>query len=45
MVFTLIQAAARTWRRLEGVSQLPKLIEGVAFTDGLAPADAENRAA
>jgi len=45
MVFTLIQAAARTWRRLKGASQLPKLIEGVAFTDGLAPVDAETRAA
>jgi transposase-like protein len=45
MVFTLIRAAARTWRRLKGASQLPKLIEGVVFTDSLAPADVETRAA
>jgi len=45
MVFTLTQAAAKTWRRLKGAAQLPKLIEGVQFTDGVALADAETRAA
>ena len=35
MVFKLIMAAAKTWRRLEGESQLPKVLEGVTFTDGV----------
>ncbi|MBK8909102.1 MAG: IS256 family transposase, partial [Rhodospirillales bacterium] len=34
MVFKLITAAARTWRKLKGSNQLPKIIEGVKFTDG-----------
>jgi len=41
MVFKLVQAAAKTWRRLKGANQLPLVIEGVTFTDGVA----ENRAA
>ena len=35
MVFKLIQAAQASWRRLDGQNQLPKLIEGVKFIDGL----------
>ena len=35
MVFKLIQAAQASWRKLDGQNQLPKLIEGVKFTDGL----------
>jgi putative transposase len=35
MVFKLIQAAQASWRRLDGQNQLPKVIEGVKFTDGL----------
>jgi hypothetical protein len=35
MVFKLIQAAQSSWRRLDGQNQLPKLIEGIKFTDGL----------
>jgi hypothetical protein len=35
MVFKLITAAARTWRRLKGENQLPKLIQGVTFRDGI----------
>jgi putative transposase len=35
MVFKLIEAAQKTWRRLDGHNQLPKLILGVKFTDGL----------
>jgi putative transposase len=35
MVFKLVMAAARTWRRLKGESQLPKVIEGVRFEDGI----------
>jgi len=45
MVFKLVQAAARTWRRLKGANQLPMVIEGVTFTDGVAKTDNSNRAA
>ena len=43
MVFKLVQAAAKTWRRLKGANQLPMVIGGVKFTDGVV--DAKNRAA
>ena len=36
MVFKLVQAAAKTWRRLKGANQLPLVIEGVTFTDSVA---------
>ncbi|WP_157764687.1 IS256 family transposase [Rhodobacter sp. CZR27] len=46
MVFTLVQAAAKTWRRLKGANHLPRVIEGVTFTDGVATTgDTESRAA
>ncbi len=46
MVFKLIHAASKTWRRLNGRNQLPKLIEGIKFTDGIAEDDvAETSAA
>jgi transposase-like protein len=45
MVFKLVQAAAKTWRRLKGAKQLPMIIEGVTFTDGVATNDSVNRAA
>jgi putative transposase len=35
MVFKLVEAAQKSWRRLDGNSQLPKLILGVKFADGL----------
>jgi transposase-like protein len=35
MVFQLVMAAARTWRRLKGENQLPKLIQGVTFKNGV----------
>ena len=35
MVFKLVEAAQRSWRRLDGHNQLPKLIQGVKFADGL----------
>jgi len=35
MVFKLICAASRTWRRLKGTNQLPKVITGVRFQDGI----------
>jgi len=36
MVFTLVRAASKKWRRLNGANQLPRVIEGVKFTDGVA---------
>ena len=35
MVFKLVMAAARTWRKLKGENQLPKVIQGVTFRDGV----------
>jgi transposase-like protein len=35
MVFKLVDGAQKTWRKLDGHNQLPKIIEGVKFTDGL----------
>ena len=35
MVFKLVEGAQRSWRRLDGHAQLPKLILGVTFSDGL----------
>src|SRR3954453_4527246 len=34
MVFKLVMAAAKSWRRLMGENQLPKVIAGVRFKDG-----------
>ena len=46
MVFTLIQAASKKWLRLNGRNQLPKVIEGITFNDGVEVIfDAESRAA
>ena len=46
MVFTLVRAASKKWRRLNGANQLPRVIEGITFTDGLESSDAvQNRAA
>ena len=45
MVFKLVQAAAKTWRRLKGANQLPLVIEGITFADGVAETDTANRAA
>ena len=46
MVFKLIMAAAKTWRRLKGENRSPKVIEGVTFKDGVAvtAADAQDAA-
>jgi len=35
LVFKLVEAAQKSWRRLDGHNQLPKLIQGVKFTDGI----------
>ena len=34
MVFKLVMAAAKGWRRLKGETQLPKVVAGVTFQDG-----------
>ena len=34
MVFKLVMAASKTWRRLKGENQLPKVVAGVTFCDG-----------
>jgi transposase-like protein len=35
MVFKLVTAAAKTWRRLKGENQLPKVVQGITFTNGV----------
>jgi putative transposase len=35
MIFKLAEAAEKSWRRLDGHNQLPKLILGVKFTNGI----------
>jgi transposase-like protein len=35
MVFKLIMAASKSWRRLQGQNQLPKVIRGVKFANGI----------
>jgi len=35
MVFKLVMAASATWRRLKGQNQLPKVISGVRFINGI----------
>src|SRR5918992_6209373 len=39
MVFKLVMAAARTRRRLKGETQLPKVIQGVTFRNGVEVTD------
>ena len=41
MVFKLIMAAAKSWRRLQGQNQLPKIVRGVKFRDGIEVANQE----
>lgn len=43
MVFKLIIAASKTWRRLKGENQLPKVIQGVKFTNGVAVTATPNK--
>ena len=35
MVFKLVDGAQKNWRKLDGHNQLPKIIQGVKFADGL----------
>lgn len=45
MVFKLVMAAAKTWRRLKGENQLPKVISGVKFVNGVESAEATSQSA
>ena len=35
MVFKLVEGAQKSWRRLDGHNQLPKLVLGVTFSNGI----------
>ena len=39
MVFKLVMAAAKTWHRLKGENQLPKVVQGVTFRNGVEVTD------
>ena len=45
MVFKLVMAAAKTWRRLKGENQLPKVIQGVTFRNGVEVTDTPEQTA
>jgi putative transposase len=45
MVFKLVMAAAKTWRRLQGENQLPKVIQGVTFRNGVEVTDTPEQTA
>ena len=45
MVFKLIIAASRTWRRLKGENRLPMVVKGVRFADGVAVSATPNQSA
>ena len=45
MVFKLVMAAQKRWQRLNGKNQLPKLIEGVRFADGMEMKDDDKQSA
>jgi putative transposase len=45
MVFKLVMAAAKTWRKLKGENQLPKVIQGVTFHNGVEVTDTPEQTA
>ena len=45
MVFKLVMTAAKTWRRLKGENQLPKVVRGVTFRNGVEVTDTPNQSA
>jgi putative transposase len=45
MIFKLAQAAEKSWRRLDGNNQLPKVIRGVKFIDGIEAVKQDHQAA
>jgi transposase-like protein len=45
MIFRLARAAEKSWRRLDGHNQLPKVIQGVKFIDGVEAVRQQHQAA
>jgi putative transposase len=45
MIFKLAEAAENSWRRLDGHNQLPKIILGVKFADGVEVIRSQTQAA
>ena len=45
MTFKLAQSAETSWRRLRGYNQLPKIVMGVKFTDGIEVVTSQSQAA
>jgi len=45
MIFKLAEAAEKSWRRLHGHNQLPKVILGVQFNDGIEVVKSQAQAA
>lgn len=45
MIFKLAQTAEKSWRRLDGHNQLPKVIHGVKFVDGVEAVRKDHQAA
>jgi putative transposase len=45
MVFKLVMAAAKSWRRLKGENQLPKVVQGVTFRNGVEVINAPEKTA
>ena len=45
MVFKLVMAAARTWRRLKGENRLPRVVRGVTFHNGVEATDTPEQTA
>ena len=43
MVFKLVTVAAKTWCRLKGGNQLPEVVQGAMFRDGIEIANAPAR--
>ena len=44
MLFELVMVAAKTWRRLKGGNQSPKVVQGVTFSNGVEVANTPARA-
>jgi hypothetical protein len=45
MIFKLAETAEKNWRRLDGHNQLPKIILGVRFPDGIEVVKPKDQAA
>ena len=45
MIFKLAEAAEKSWRRLDAHNQLPKIILGVRFADGMEVVRSQDQAA